>query len=60
MVVLFVLMSFLGMAGMVLVLRGVGPTLSNRYGIKGHNYVALLQASEMSVGLHCKNLTLGI
>ena len=58
--VLFVLMSFLGMAGLVLVFRGVGPILSNGYGIKGQNYAALLQASEMSLGLHCKNLTLGI
>ena len=57
--VLFVL-SFLGMADMVLVIRGVGPILSNGYGIKGQNYAALLQASEMSLGLHCKNLTLGI
>ena len=42
---------------MVLVLRGVGPiTVGNGYGIKGKNYAALLQGSEMLLGLHCKNL----
>ena len=49
--VLFLLMSFSHMGSMVLVLRGVGPILG---------IAASLQGSEMSLGLHCKNLILGI
>ena len=49
--------DFFSTYGMVLVLRGVGPiTVGNGYGIKGKNYAALLQGSEMLLGLHCKNL----
>ena len=48
------------MVSMVLVLRGVGPSLGNGYGILGENYAALHQGSEMPLGLHCKNLILGM
>ena len=61
MVVLFLLISFLRMVSMVLVLRGAGPiTVGNGYKIKGKNYAALLQGREMLLGLHCKNLIIGI
>ena len=53
---LVLLISFSRMVSMVLFLRGVG----NGYGIYRQNYVALLQGSEMSAGLHCRNLMLGI
>ena len=61
MVVLFLLISFLRMVSMVSVLRGVGPiTVGNGYEIKGKNCAALLQGREMLLGLHCKNLIIGI
>ena len=61
MVVLFLLISFLRMVSMVLVLRGAGPIIvGNGYKIKGKNYAALLQGREMLLGLHCKNLIIGI
>ena len=46
--------------GMVLVLWGVGPILENGYGILGQNYVALLQGSTISAGLHSRNLIFAI
>ena len=46
--------------GMVLVLWGVGPILENGYGILGQNYVVLLQGSDISAGLHCRNLIFAI
>ena len=58
MVTLFLLMPFSRMVSMVL--RRVGLIISNGYGISGQNFVALPQGSEMSLGLFCKNLTLGI
>ena len=44
---------------MVLVFWRVGPILGNGYGIKGRNYVALLQGSEISAELQFRNLILG-
>ena len=52
--VLFLLMTFTHMVSMVLVLRGVGPILGNGYGVYEQYYATLLQGSEMSLGLHCK------
>ena len=60
MVVLILLMNFTRMVSMVLVLRGVGLILGNGYGIYGQYYAALPQGSKMQLGLHCKNLILGI
>ena len=45
---------------LVLVLWGAGPVLRNVYGIYGQNDVALLKGSEMSAGLHFRNLILNI
>ena len=58
--VLFLLMTFTLTVSMVVVLRGVGPILGNGYGVSGQYYAALFQGNEMSLGLHCKNLMLGI
>ena len=52
------LMSFSRMVSMVLFLRGVGSILGNEFGIEGQNYVVLLQGSEMSTGIHSRNLIL--
>ena len=44
-------------------LKKVGPILGNGYGIYGQIYVALLQGSEMSemsAGLHCRNIILAL
>ena len=41
---------------MVLVLRRVGPVLGTWIGMCEQNYVALLQGSEISAGLHSRNL----
>ena len=41
---------------MVLVLRKVGPVLGTWIGMWEQNYVALLQGSEISAGLHSRNL----
>ena len=60
MLVLILLMTFTRLVSMVLVLRGVGPILGNGYGIKGQYYAALHEGSEMLLGLHCKDLILGI
>ena len=49
------LTSFSRTHGMLLVLWGVGVILGNGYGIQGQNCVALLQGSEMSVGLYSRN-----
>ena len=38
---------------------GVSLILGNRYGLQEQNYVALLQGSEMPVGLHFRNLIKG-
>ena len=38
---------------------GVSLILGNRYGLQEQNYVALLQGSEMPVGLHFRNLITG-
>ena len=43
-----------------LLLWGVDAILGNGYGIRGQNYVALLQGSEMSAGFHYRNLILGM
>ena len=58
--ILFLLMSFSRIVNMVLVLRRVGPILGNGYEIQGQEYAALLQGSKTPLGLHCKNLILGI
>ena len=54
------LMVFFMCDELVLVLSGVGPILKNGCGIRGQNYVALFQESEMSAGLHSRNLILGL
>ena len=41
---------------LVYVLWGVGPIPRVEYGIKGQNYVALIQKSGMAAGLHLRNL----
>ena len=38
---------------------GVSLILGNRYGLQEQNYVALLQGSEMPVGLYFRNLITG-
>ena len=48
------------MMSMVLVLWEVAAIPGNGYGIQGQNCVALLQGSEMSAGVHSRNLILGI
>ena len=45
---------------MVLVLWEVDVILRKGYGIQGQNYVALLQGSEKSAGIHSRNLILDI
>ena len=55
-----VLMVFFMCGELVLVLWGVCLILRNGYGILGQNYVALLQKSEMSSGLHSRNIVLGM
>ena len=47
---------FLCMVSIVLVLWEVAAILANGCGIQGQNYVAWLQGSKMSVGIHYKNL----
>ena len=39
---------------------GVGAILGNGCGIQGHNYVKLLQGSEMTAGFHYRNCILRI
>ena len=39
---------------------GICTILGNQYGIKGQNYVALLNGSEMSASFHCRNFVLGL
>ena len=55
-----VLLMFFWMESMVLLLWGVDAILGNGYGIRGQNYVALLQGSEMSAGFHYRSLILGM
>ena len=40
----------------ILVLRGFGAILGNRYEIQGQKYVALLQGSEITAEFHYRNL----
>ena len=54
------LMVFFMCDELVLVLSGVRPILKNGCGIRGQNYVALFKESEMSAGLHSRNLILGL
>ena len=55
-----ILMVFFTCEELVLILWGAGLFLRNGYGILGQNYVALFQESEMSAGLHSRNLILGL
>ena len=48
------------MVSMVLVPWGVGAILGNWYGIQRHNYVALLQGSEITAGFLYRNWILDI
>ena len=41
---------------LVYVLWGIGSIPRVEYGIKGQDYVALIRGSEMSAGLHSRNL----
>ena len=45
---------------MVLLLWGVDAVLGNGYGIKGLNYVAMLQGSKVPAGFHYRGLILGM
>ena len=51
-------MSLLSTVSMILGLWGISPILGNGYGILGQYYIALFQGSEMSAGLHSRDLIL--
>ena len=44
----------------ILVPRGFGAILGNKYEIQGQRYVALLQGSEITAGFHYRNCILDI
>ena len=55
-IMVVLLMPLSSKVNMVLVLRRVGPVLGTWIGMCEQNYVALLQGSEISAGLHSRNL----